>query len=177
MEVKTISNYDMKRILGRIPKEFGKIEKGMEENYNPQLDYIEQAIYEINTKIPISDYELQEAIIVIIYDLKSYIDDITYDYKEIVDEKVIEFAKTFQQLFNPFINNNIKVNTKGISNLNHLFKLPIICLCRIYDSIDFWRNLYGKNGYFKMLKKMVVPIKQVGKFPYALEEQYLELDY
>lgn len=37
----------MKRILSRAEKEFGKIERDTEKYYNPQLDYIEHAIYDI----------------------------------------------------------------------------------------------------------------------------------
>lgn len=172
-ETKKLIDYDMKRILTRAQKEFGKIVRGTEEFYNPQLDYIEQAIYEIHEDIPINDYELQEAITIIIYDLKSYIDNIEYDYSDVVNDKSIKFAKELAKLFNPFVNDDIKITEEGKKDLKGLFTLPIICLVRIYDSIDFWRDRYGKDGYFKMLEEMVVPIKQVGEFPYALEEKYL----
>lgn len=130
-------NYNMKRILSRIEKQFGKIERGTEENYNPQLDYIEQWVYDLQTVIPISDYKLQEIISAIIYDLKGYIDNKVYDYSEILDEKSIKFAKELQYLFNPFVNENIKINKLAEKDLKGLFTLPIIFLNRIYDSIDF----------------------------------------
>lgn len=41
-------------------------------------------------------------------------------------------------LFNPFINEDIKINDMEKSDLRSLFTLPIICLKKIYDSIDFW---------------------------------------
>ncbi len=173
MEIKKLNNYDMKRVLTRVEKEFGKIEKGTEDLYNPQLDYIEHAIYDVYNKIPINDYELQEIIPVVIYDLKGYIDNKVYDYSEIVDKKLIDFAKELENLFNPFINDEIKINEKAKENLKDLFTLPIICLCRIYDSIEFWRNKYGKDGYFRMLEEMVLPIKHIGNFPYALDEKFL----
>ncbi len=174
MEVKELTNYDIKRIISRVEKEFGKIEKGTEEDYNPQLNYIEYGIYEVYSKIPITDYELQEAIPVIIYDLKGYIDNKKYDYTKIEEDKIIRFAKELEYLFNPFINEDININNIARNDLKGLFTLPIICLNRIYYSIDFWRNRYGKNGYFRMLEEMVLPITQIGKYPYALEEQYLE---
>ena len=173
IQIKILTNYDIKRIFSRVAKEFGKIERGTEEFYNPQLDYIEHAIYEINKNITISDYELQDAISVIIYDLKKYIDNKIYDYQDIVDKKVVDFAKELEMLFNPFINKEIQINDDAKKNLKDLFTLPIICLSRIYDSIDFWRNQYGKNGYYRMLEEMVIPIMQVGKFPFALKEKYL----
>lgn len=173
-EVKKLINYDLKRVISYANKQFGKIERGTEEDYNPQLNYIEHKIYEVYEKINISDYDLQTAIEITIYDLKGYVDNKIYDYTELVDKKVINYAKELQELFNPFINKDIKVNNEGKNNLKELFTLPIICLVRIYSSVDFWRNRYGKNGYFKMLKEMVIPIMQIGEFPYALEEKYLK---
>ena len=173
LETKKLIRYDMKRVLTRVEKEYGKIERGTEEDYNPQLDYIEHAIYEIRMENRISDYELQDAISVIIYDLKGYVDNKTYDYSAIVSEEAIKFAKELEKLFNPFINKDIKINKLARNDLKGLFTLPIICLNRIYDSIDFWRNRYGKNGYFRMLEEFVVPIRHIGKFPYALLEKYL----
>lgn len=173
IEVKKLISYDMKRVLSRVKKEFGKIEKGTEELYNPQLNLLEHTIYYIYEEIPISDYELQEIIPVVIYDLKGYIDNKVYDYSEIVDERLVKFAKKLEFSFNPFINEEIKVNELALNNLKELFTLPIICLGRIYDSIDFWRDRYGKDGYFKMLEEMVIPIMQIGEFPYALNYDFL----
>lgn len=173
IEKKELINYDLERILSRVEKEFGSIPRGMEEIFNPQLDYIEHGIYDVYEHIPISDYDLQKVIQIIIYDLKSYIDKKQYDYTKLVDKKIIEYAKELEYLFNPFLNNDIKVTKEGLDNLKDLFTLPIICLDRIYYSIDFWRNRYGKDGYFKMLKEMVVPIRKIGEYIYALDEQYL----
>lgn len=173
IEVKKLINYDMKRVLSRVAKEFGKIEKGTEDDYNPQLNYIEHAIYEVYELIPISDYELQEVIPIIIYDLKSYIDNKVYDYSDVASARLIKFAKELERLFNPFINDEIRINDLARNDLKSLFTLPIICLCRIYDSIDFWRNRYGKDGYFRMLEEMVIPLYHIGEFPYALEERFL----
>ncbi len=44
-ETKKLLPYDMKRIISRAEKEFDKIKKGTEEEYDPQLNYIEHAIY------------------------------------------------------------------------------------------------------------------------------------
>ena len=76
-------------------------------------------------------------------------------------------------LFNPILNKDIKINKNAKNNLKEIFILPIMCLLRIYDSIDFWRNRYGKNGYYRMLEEMVLPITYIGKQPYALEDKYI----
>ena len=171
-----INYYDIKRVITRSYKEFGKIERGTEEDYEVPLDNIEQAIYKIFLEIEITDYELQDAISAIIYDLKGYIENKNYDYKDILNDKVITTAKKLQTVFNPFVNKNIELKDEAYNNLKELFTLPIICLTRIYDSIDFWHKRYGCNGYFKMLEEMVVPVRIIGKTTYSLDEKYLKFN-
>ena len=173
VERKKLVRYDMKRVLSRVEKEYGKIERGTEDDYYPQLGYIEHSIYDLYDKFDISDYELQDVILACIYDLKGYVDNKVYDYTDIIDDRLIECIKEFELLFNPFVNDEIKINEKGKNDLKGLFTLPIICLDRLYYSVDFWRSRYGKNGYFRMLEEMVLGITEIGNFPYALDEKYL----
>ncbi len=109
-----------------------------------------------------------------IYDLKGYVDNIKYDYTNIRDKKIIKYTKELEMIFNPFINKDIKITQTAKKDLKGLFTLPIICLARIYDSVDFWRSYYGKNGYFKMLEEYVVPLYELSKFKYALPFDYLD---
>lgn len=173
MDVVKLKEYDLKRVISRARKEYGYIERGTEEDYNPQLDYMEHKIYEVHEKIPISDRSLQVALIVAIYDLKSIVDDKKYDYTDIVDKDIIEFSKDLQMLFNPYINKEIYINKNSCKSNKELFVLPIKCLLRIYDSIDFWHDRYGMNGYYKMLEEFVLMRNFIGNYPYALEEEYL----
>ncbi len=176
VETKILTNYDMPRLLSRIRKEYGEVVRGREEEYNPQLDYIEHEIYNVYKKIPISDYELQDAILMAIYDLKGYVDNKFYDYTNIRDKKVMKYTKNLEMLFDPFLNKEIKITDEAKKDLKGLFTLPIICLARIYDSVGFWRIKYGKDGYFRMLEEYVLPLNFIGLYPYALEECYLRSD-
>ena len=169
METKKLNEYDMKRIISRAKKEFGIIVRGTEDNYNPQLDNLEHVIYFTYYKNPITDLELKMVIEIIIYDLKSIIDNINYDYKDIRDKKLIKFSKEIQKYFNPKINRSIKLTDEANNNLKEVLSFPIKCLLRIYDSIDFWHNRYGSNGYFRMLEEYVLPIISIGKYPFILE--------
>ena len=173
MEVKVLKEYDMKRVISRAKKEFGTIIRGHEEEYNPQLNNLEHAIYKTYKKIPISDRELQQCIEMIIYDLKSIIDNKEYDYKGIVDKKLIDFSKELEKYFNPLINKDIKIDEDSYKDIKEIFILPIKCLLRIYDSIDFWNKCYGNNGYYKMLEEYVIPIYAVGDYPYVLDYYYI----
>lgn len=169
----------MTRVISRAKKEFGVITRGTEEEYNPGLDYLEHEIYRIYTEIPITDYELREVIEMIIYDVKGIIDQIDYDYGKIRSEDQKKFAQTLELLFNPFLNKEIPIHNLDLEkkeDLKELFTLPIKCLLRIYDSIEFWNHNGGKNGYYRMLEEMVLPVIQIGKHPYVLEDEYIDLE-
>ena len=173
METKKLIEYDMKRVIARAKKEFGIIVRGTEEDYNPQLNNLEHVIYFTYYENPISEYELKMIIEMIIYDLKSIIDNIKYDYNDIRDKKLIKFSKAIQKYFNPKLNKDIKLTDEANNNLKEVFTFPIKCLLRIYDSIDFWHNKYGTNGYFRMLEKYVLPMISIGEYPYILEYKYI----
>ena len=131
-------------------------------------------IYSIYTEIPISDRELQQVIEMVIYDVKSIVENKLYDYTDIRSDKLILFSKRLELLFNPYINSEIIIKDLDNIDKKDLFTLPIKCLLRIYDSIDFWHNTYGINGYYRMIEEMVLHTYCIGKYPYALEERFLE---
>lgn len=176
LEVKVLSNYDMSRVISRARKEFGFIERGTEELYNPQLDYLEHEIYNIYEEIEISDRELKEVIEMIIYDLKGIIENKVYDYTDIRNDSQIEFSKRLQMLFNPILNEEINIKDEYKKDFKEIFTFPIKCLLRIYDSIEFWNKHSGRNGYYHMLEDMVLPVVRIGNHPFALEDEYLNLE-
>ena len=175
-EVIKLEEHNMSRVISRAKKDYGFIERGSEDFYNPQLDYLEHWIYEIYEEIPINDRELKEVIEMIIYDIKSIVEDKSYDYKDIRSYEQCRFAYNLEYIFNPFVNSNIKLNEDGKENIKDVFTLPVMCLLRIYDSIEFWNKRYGKNGYYKMLEEYVFPKTCVGRHPYALYDEYLDFD-
>ena len=120
-----------------------------------------------------NDLELKMVIEMIIYDLKSFIDNIDYNYQNIQDKKLIRFSKTLQKWFNSYVNKDITLTEEGYNNLKDVFTLPIKCLLRIYDSIEFWHDRYGNNGYYRMLEEYVLPIFSVGDYTYILEYKYI----
>lgn len=173
MKTKIIENYDLKRIISRAKKDFGKIETGKEEAYYAYINFIERKILEINDANPISDYDLQDVISITIYDLKRYTDSVDYDFSN-QPNNLVDYSKELQTVFNPFINDEIHITDYAKENLKELFTLPIMCLLRLHESIDTWRELKGKNGYFKMAEEMVAPVFFESAFPYALDEKFLQ---
>ena len=120
-----------------------------------------------------NDLELKMVIEMIIYDLKSIIDNIDYNYQNIQDKKLIRFSKTLQKWFNSYVNKDITLTEEGYNNLKDVFTLPIKCLLIIYDSIEFWHDIYGNDGYYCMLDEYVLPIFTVCNYTYILEYKYI----
>lgn len=177
---KELRSYDLKRIISRAKKEYGIIPKGTEDDYNPQLDYIEHFIYKIYESIPITDTSLRTVIEIVLYDVKTVVEKTEYDYSKIVTKEEISFAQSLRTIFDPMCNENIKNLLKNVDlnkteDLKKLYEFPVKCLLRIYDSIEFWNKFYGKNGYYRMLEEMVLPTKFIGIQPYALDDQYIEI--
>ncbi len=179
MEKKELKIYDLKRVIQRASKEFGNIIKGTEDDYNPQLDILEHNIYEIREKYKISDWQLRNVISMVIYDIKGLIEDKEYDYQDIASEEENNFARELRYLFNPFENKEIKnvlinIDLNNKDDLIMLFSFPIKCLLRIYDSIEFWNQRYGNNGYFRMLEEMVLPRLMLNYYPFILENRFIK---
>lgn len=173
METKKLIEYDMKRVIARAKKEFGIIVRGTEEDYNPQLNNLEHLFYIIYNELPMSNSDLQRAIEITIYDLKGVIDNIKYDYSSVADKKIIKFSKNLQMYFNPKVNKDINLTEEANNNLKKVFSLPIKCLIRVYDSIEFWYKNYGIDGYFRKLEEYVSPVLAIGEYPYILEYKYI----
>ena len=171
---KEIKEYDLRRVLGRVKKDYGFLVAGTEEECAKEFYEVETTIYRLYKDFGISDYDLQTILLITIYDLKGLIEEIEYDYTNVATEKQIKCSKEIQMKFNPFINKNILITDEAKNNLKELFTLPIQILARIHDSINIWREIKGKDGYFKMLEEMVLPLNMINKYPYALDEKYLK---
>lgn len=180
MDTKVLINYDLKRGLTYAKKEFKLINKGTEEFYNPQLNNMEHYIYNEYERIPISDNSLKTVIEIIIAKVRSKINDFNYDFSEVATKEELTFAEGLMHYFDPFKNKDILDSLKNIdinnpNDLQKLYNLPIACLIRIYDSIDFWHQKYGNNGYYRMLEEMVLPIMEIGNHPYILNDDYINI--
>ena len=62
--------------------------------------------------------------------------------------------------FDPFVNENVmkvlkkKTRTRELTQemLKSYYKIPVMCLLRIKDSIDTWEKQAGADGYFDFVE-------------------------
>ncbi len=60
--------------------------------------------------------------------------------------------------FDPFTNEEIKElldMPMDLARLHEYYKLPVMCLLRLKDSIDTWEKREGANGYFNFIERYI----------------------
>ena len=152
--------YQFERIYSQMEKEFGKIQKGHEEDYAMLLFPLEGNVLKVHRVHPDShSRRLREAIALVLFDIKSHYTKEEYDIAKFrnVDNERLENA--LLMAFDPFSNEEIKEVVKDQldetdeAQLREYYKVPIMCLLRIKDSIDVWEKRSGSDGYFLFIEE------------------------
>ncbi len=153
--------YQFERIYSQMEKEFGKIRKGEEEVYSMLLLPLEGNVLKIHRESPLSNSRrLREAIALVLFDIKGkYTGEVadTLKYRNEHNEKLEE---ALLMAFDPYTNVEVmellkqqtKTDELTQEMLKNYYKLPVMCLLRIKDSIDTWEKRYGADGYFEFIE-------------------------
>ncbi len=156
--------YQFERIYSQMEKEFGKIRKGEEEAYSMFLLSLEGNVLKIHRKFPLSNSRrLKEAIALALFDIKEKYTGETADTEKFrnVDNEKLE--KALLMAFDPYTNAEVmkllKLQTMTDEftreMLKDYYKIPIMCLLRIKDSIDMWEKRAGADGYFDFIESCI----------------------
>ena len=156
--------YQFERIYSQMEKEFGKIKKGNEEAFGMLLLPMEGNALKIYWSNPSSNSRrLREAIALVLFDIKSCYTGEKYDLKSFRNKDNEKLEKALLMAFDPFTNEEIqKVIGKemDLRELHDYYKVPVMCLLRIKESVDTWEKQAGSNGYFEFIDQyMVAEIK------------------
>ena len=142
-------------------KEFGKMKKGEEEMYSMLLLPIEGNVLKIHREFPTSNSRrLREAIALVLFDIKEKYTGAKYDTDNFRNGDNERLEKAILMAFDPCANNEIlellkqQLQIKKLTQemLKNYYKIPVICLLRIKDSIDTWEKQAGANGYFDFIE-------------------------
>lgn len=149
--------YQFERIYSQMEKEFGKIKKGNEEEYMMQLSMLEGNVLKIHREDPnANSRRLREAIALVLFDIKSHYTNDTYDVEDFRNEENEKLEKALLKVFDPFSNEEIKENIGNDFKEEQLFeyyRVWVMCLLRIKESIDTWEKRMGSNGYFLFIEQ------------------------
>ena len=153
--------YQFEKIYSQMEKEFGKMKKGEEEMYSMLLLPIEGNVLKIHREFPTSNSRrLREAIALVLFDIKEKYMGVKYDTDNFRNEENERLEKAMLMAFDPCTNDEIlellkqQFQIKELTQemLKNYYKIPVICLLRIKDSIDTWEKQAGSNGYFDFIE-------------------------
>ena len=153
--------YQFERIYSQMEKEFGKIRKGEEDIYSMLLLPLEGNALKIHREFPLSNSRrLREAIALALFDIKGRCSGETADTGKFRNEDNEKLEKALLMAFDPYTNAEVMEHLKWYNNtgeftqemLKSYYKLPVMCLLRIKDSIDTWEKQSGADGYFDFIE-------------------------
>ena len=142
-------------------KEFGKMRKGEEEACAMLLLPLEGNALKAHREFPSSNSRrLREAIALVLFDIKERCTGEKVDTGKFRNEDNEKLEKALLMAFDPYTNAEVmellkqQEKTEGLSQemLKNYYKLPVMCLLRIKDSIDTWEKRSGANGYFDFIE-------------------------
>lgn len=153
--------YQFEKIYAQMEKEFGKIRKGEENAYSMLLLPLESNALKVHRMNPNSNSRrLREAIALALFDIKMYYSGENIDIEKFRNEDNEKLEKALLMAFDPFTNKEVMAafarqnQTEEPSQdlLHQYYKLPVLCLLRIKDSIDLWEKNAGADGYFNFIE-------------------------
>ena len=142
-------------------REFGKIQKGEEDIYAMILFPMEGNVLKIHRKFSTSNSRrLREAIALVFFDIKEKYTGETINLRKFRNEENERLEKALLMAFDPYTNEEIMellkeqnmMDVLTLENLKDYYKLPVMCLLRIKDSIDMWEKEFGADGYFNFIE-------------------------
>lgn len=153
--------YQFERIYSQMEKEFGKIRKGEEDNYTMLFMPLEGNVLKVHRECPSSNSRrLREAIALALFDIKERCMGEKADTGKFRNEDNEKLEKALLVAFDPYTNAEIMNFLKQETDTDELtykmlkdyYKLPVMCLLRIKDSIDIWEKRTGSDGYFGFIE-------------------------
>lgn len=154
-------NYQQfERISREMEQRYGRIKKGEEEKYAAMLFPMESNLLKTWRKHPDSNSRrLNEAILLALHTVKNRTDSVTADFKKYETDDNKRLKHALLSAFDPIENKEIKdvleemgANLLDKDNAYEYFKVPVMCILRIRDSVKHWEKEMGNNGYFRFLE-------------------------
>lgn len=159
---KQLNRYKFDKISGMMSKEFGKIEKGREDDYDMLFAPMEGNLLKLHRENgERNGRRAIEAIHVCLLLIDGYLTDTEYDLNGYRTPENEAFVTGLLMSFDPFTNEEVKEvaseywDLASPSDLRSYFQTPVLCLLRIEKSIELWTKNMGVNGYFDFLEQTI----------------------
>ena len=153
--------YQFERIYSQMEKEFGKVRRGEEDMYSMLLFALESNALKIHRANPAcNSRRFREAIALALFDIKMKYTGENIDTDKFRDQDNEKLEKALLMAFDPFTNEEVmqifveqyETEELGQEFLYQYYKIPVMCLLRIKESVDQWEKKAGADGYFNFLE-------------------------
>ncbi len=122
---------------------------------------MEGNVLKIHREFPESNSRrLREAIALALFDVKGNYSGEKYDTGNFRNEENERLEEALLMAFDPYRNKEImellkkqfQVDTLSQEQVKEYYKIPVMCLLRIKESVDTWEKHSGSNGYFDFIE-------------------------
>ena len=140
-------------------RRYGKVKKGGEERFAMMLFPMESNLLKVWRRHPDSNSRrLDEAILLAMHAVKSRTDGGDADIRKYETAENIRLKDALLAAFDPEANAEIMAAIKeaGVDwgnkdEIYEFYRVPVMCMLRIRDSIQHWSKRMGSDGYFEFL--------------------------
>lgn len=158
-------------------KEFGKIKRGNEDMYTMVLFTMESNALKVHRKFPASNSrKMREAIALVLYDLKQNYTGEAFDASAFRNDDNERLETALLMAFDPCTNpevleslkEKLQVEEMTPEILKDYYKIPIMCLLRIKESVDMFEKHRDSNGYFNYIESSLGKHVKDDEMKYAI---------
>ena len=151
------------RIFTRMARDFGTMRKGSEEDHAMILFPMESNALKVHRQFPDSNSRrLREAIALALYGVQEHCGGRPVDVSKFRKTENERLEQALLHSFDPYANEEVMEVLRHEfggeptpDDMRAYYKVPVMCLLRIKDSIDVWERRFGSNGYFKFLEDSI----------------------
>lgn len=175
--------YQFEKIYSQMEKEFGKIRKGEEDAYSMLLFPMESNALKVHRANPkANSRRLKEAIALVLFDIKMRYSGENIDTEKFRNDDNEKLERALLMAFDPFTNKDVMKHLEvqnenaelSQEQLHQYYKIPVMCLLRIKDSIDTWEKRAGANGYFDFIEGYMGKEIRGSEMEYTIMSMFLE---
>jgi hypothetical protein len=152
-----VTAHNLRRVFQRLLEIYEPLRRGEEDRFNSFFHCVDSNMLKLHRKNGLlNSRRAREAVDLCLVKLDGYLNDIDYDVSELTNPQNIALARAIQMAYDPFVNPEMgaiigeKLSDPAIKR--RFFEVPFQCLYRLRDSIDFWIQRDGSDGYFNMVK-------------------------
>jgi hypothetical protein len=158
MQKVTLTEHNMRRVFEGLQKFYKPMARGQEDTFNGFFFCLDSNMLKyVRTDSNANSRRAREAVDLCLATINGYLNGLDYDMSALSNPGNQLLMRAMQMAYDPYVSPEIEplVNMEDRAALIKHFENPFKCLYRLRESIDFWINREGANGYFAMVEREI----------------------